>query len=105
MQREVLDVASIDTGNGGEVRVRNVIEHCLKHDVLFNSNWEAMRIATRIADAITRSPILIDDGDWEKLCAALRNPNMIGGAPPYPVLPSYVCKSIVDQVLDAKQAE
>jgi hypothetical protein len=92
------------------MRVRDVIRHALRTDRRFNSGWEGIQLAQRIADACDGgdpppgASVRVDEGDWLKLCEALREPQPIGSFTPYLVAPAHACAPLLRLVFEA-QAE
>ena len=110
--RLVLDTATVQADR--PMRVRDLVRHALRADVRFNSNLEGIRQGLRIAEAIgadapavdvVPGPFRVDEGDWEKLCDALRSPSPLAGMMAYPLSPGHACLPLIDQVLNASKAE
>lgn len=87
------------------VRVRQLIIHALKSDTRFNSSYEGLTLALRISESVAKTPLEIDEGDWEKLCEVIRNPQPMSGIPAYPVMPGHACVPMIGRVLNAERAK
>jgi hypothetical protein len=96
---------------GGEkpFTVRDLISYALRIDVRFNSTYDGIGKALRIADAVKVKPgemdnvdLLVDEGDWQTVCDALKSPSPLSGNAPYPLAPGHACMPLVEAVLNAK---
>lgn len=108
----IKDVEAVKLDNSPQgVTVRRLIDHVLCVDVRFNSGYDGMRVAGRISRAMgprdlsATGDFSLDEGDWQKVCDALRSPSPLNGMAPYPISPAHACQELVETVLDAKPKE
>lgn len=92
--------------------VRDLLHHVLRSDVRFNSNYEGVGKALRVAEALklkeNASPeteCALDDGDWQAMVDALKSPSPLAGMPAYPLSPAHACHPLIELVINAKKAE
>ena len=103
----VIQELQID-GGAGPFSVANLVQYALRSDVRFNSNFEGIGKALRIAQAVPAdnkaSSFQLEEGDWLTVCDALRSPSPLAGMGPYPLVPGHACVPLIDRVLTAEPA-
>lgn len=83
--------------------VRQLLRHMLRTSRSLNSDWEGMKILDRIEKALEGTgPIAIESGDWDRVCAVLKNPDPFPQFMPYPLHPASQCLPLVQATLEAE---
>jgi len=90
----------------GQFSTREFMRHLVRTGKQFNSDYSAIRLGSRIEDALDvrkSGPIDLDSSDWEIICEAAKAPQPITGHPGYPLSPGSRCVPLVEAVIEAKQ--
>jgi hypothetical protein len=75
--------------------VKEFIRYIVGNSPHFAQNFDGIERAQRIIDSLEK--LTFNEGDWDVLCAASKNP-MVS----YPITPAYVCAPLIRCVIEAK---